>query len=121
MDTQNYTCIVCPQSCKIELTIHDDHTFTTTGNNCKRGHDYVIQEYTNPQRTLTTTVKINHATYANIPVVSESPIDRSKFFACLEHLYHIDVTAPVKEGDIIVEDILGTGVNILAARDMDAK
>jgi len=121
LKVKEYTCIVCPQSCRINLTINDDGTYETEGNVCKRGRAYVINEYTNPQRMLTTTVKIEDGIYSNLPVVSEKEIVKDKYFDCLKYLYSIKVKAPVKEGDIIVKNIMDTGVNILAARDMIKK
>lgn len=116
-----YTCIVCPRSCKVNLSVLGASDFEVDGNICKRGKEYVINEYTCPKRLLTTTVKIEKGIYRNIPVVSDNPIDRSKFFDCLDHLYSIQVEAPISEGDILVENILGTEVNIVAARDMACK
>jgi CxxC motif-containing protein len=121
LDVKQYTCIVCPRSCKIDLTIKDDNSYEIKGNSCKRGESYVINEYTNPKRMLTTTVKIENGLYKNIPVVSDQEVEKSKLFDCLKYLYSIKVKAPIKEGDIIVENILGTGVNIIAARDMAKK
>lgn len=120
MEVKDYTCIVCPQSCKVKLTIAGED-YCVEGNICKRGQDYVVNEYTCPKRMLTTTVKVNNGVYANIPVVSESEIERSKFFECLKYLYSININAPIKMGDVLVDNINDTGVNIVAARDMLCK
>ena len=58
MEKRNYTCIVCPKSCKGELTIKDDGTFETAGFDCNNGKKYAVNEYTDPKRMLTTTVAI---------------------------------------------------------------
>ena len=121
MDKIKYTCIVCPRSCKGELIIKDNGEFETQGFICKRGVEYAYNEYTNPKRMLTTTVKIKNGTFSNLPVVSSEEIEKVRLFECLDYLYSIHVNAPIKEGDIVVENILGTGVNILAAREMKIK
>jgi CxxC motif-containing protein len=116
-----YTCIVCPRSCKMDLMVKGANEFEVNGNLCKRGREYAINEYLCPKRMLTTTVKIINGIYSNIPVVSGQEIDRAKFFECLDYLYSMEVEAPIVEGDVLVKNILGTDVDILAARDMDCK
>ncbi len=120
MEKASYTCIVCPLSCKGTLTLDQDG-YATEGYLCKKGTEYAINEYTNPKRMLTTTVKINHGMYPNLPVVSNKEIEKSMMFTCLELLHHLQVEAPVKAGDIIAKDICGTGVDIIAGRNMKRK
>lgn len=121
MEKRSYTCIVCPRSCKGELIIKDNNQYESQGYLCKRGFEYALNEYTNPKRMLTTTVKINNGTFANLPVVGSQEVEKAKLFDCLNYLYSIQVDAPIKEGDVVVENILGTGVDILAARNMKTK
>lgn len=118
MEIKKYTCIVCPKSCTGTLTVKEDGTFLTEGFGCPNGEKYAVNEYTDPKRVLTTTVRIDHAEYALLPVVSDGEISRKVFKDCMDRLYNVKVEAPVKEGDIIVEDILHTGVNIIAARTL---
>ncbi|PKM50419.1 MAG: molybdopterin oxidoreductase [Firmicutes bacterium HGW-Firmicutes-7] len=121
MEKISYTCIVCPKSCKGELIVKDNNEFETSGYICKRGIEYAINEYRSPKRMLTTTVKMLNGTFSNLPVVSDNEVDKDKLFACLNYLYSTKLEAPIKEGDIIVANILNTGVNIIAARDMKIK
>ncbi len=121
MEKKVYTCIVCPRSCKGELIIKGDNNYETKGFLCKRGVEYARNEYINPKRMLTTTVKIKNGTFSNLPVVSSGEIEKHKLFESLDYLYSIQVDAPIKEGDILVNDILGTGIDIIAARDMKRK
>lgn len=117
----SYTCVVCPLSCVVELEEQGSDQYKVSGNRCKRGEAYAISEHTCPKRMLTTTVAIENGLYANVPVVSEEEIEKDKLRACLAYLYKIQVKAPIKEGDLVVENILGTNVNIIAARDMAVK
>ncbi len=119
MIEKTYTCIVCPRSCVGTLKIDDDGNIKTEGFFCKNGEEYAINEYKDPRRVLTTTVSISQAPYSLLPVVSSGEISRSIFNDCLKDLYQISVTAPVREGDIIVENIRETGVDIIAARTME--
>ena len=118
MEQKTYTCIVCPRSCVGTLTVHDDGRLETEGFFCKNGEKYAIDEYKDPKRMMTTTVTLKNGIYHLLPVVSTEEISRKLFPDCLEKLYHTVVTAPVKAGDVIISDIMGTGVDIIAAKSM---
>lgn len=109
------TCISCPIGCHL---IVDVDNLKVSGNKCKRGEVYGINEITNPVRTITTTVKIDGGSHKVLPVKTQSPIPKALNFKCIEVLNNITVKAPVKIGDIIVENLLDTGVNVVATREM---
>lgn len=119
MKQKTYTCIVCPKSCSGTLIIQENGSLCTEGFGCKNGERYAENEYRNPKRMLTTTVRITHAPYALLPVTSSQEISRTVFNDCLQYLYRIQVDAPIKEGEVIVSNILGTGVDIIAARSLE--
>lgn len=113
-----YTCIVCPRSC--DLVVEEkDGTCTVSGNSCKRGEEYGLNEHLHPKRMITTTVMLEGGNIRSLPVVSSGPVPKEKLPDCLDWLYTIKVEAPVHLHDVIVENILGTGVNVLAARDAE--
>ncbi len=119
MDKSTFTCIICPISCKISVTQKEDGELEITGNKCNRGIDYAKNEFTCPQRMLTTTVKINKGKLRRLPVISSKEVPKAQLRNYLNEIYKIEVTAPVKEGDVIIKNIFGTDVDILAARSMD--
>ncbi|MDO4289154.1 MAG: DUF1667 domain-containing protein [Eubacterium sp.] len=121
MEKINYTCIVCPKSCKGELAVGDDGSLEATGFDCNNGKKYAVNEYTDPKRMLTTTVKVKGGIFNLLPVVSGDEISKSKLMDCIHSLYTIEAKAPVKAGDVVVCNILDTGVDIIAARDIKAK
>lgn len=110
-------CIVCPMSCRITVTKSGEE-FVVSGNNCKRGEKHAINEYICPQRMLTSTVKVENGTLPRLPVISTSEIPKDKIRECLEELYKVSVKAPIKDGQIIIKDICGTGVDIKSSRSM---
>lgn len=115
-----FTCIVCPLGCQI--TVEDaDGDLEITGNTCAKGAAFAKDEYTNPKRMLTTTVKVDGGTICRLPVISSAEISRTRLIDCLNKLYQITVRAPVRLGDIVCVDICGTGVDILAARDIPSR
>lgn len=115
MEKGRYTCIICPVSCTIDVEKTEDG-WKTQGNKCKRGQKYAISEHTEPARMITTTVAVEKAMFSRLPVISEREVPKTKLRECLNYLYGIRIEAPVRCGDVIVSDICGTGVNILAAK-----
>lgn len=107
-------CIVCPKGCRLKV----DRDNNVTGNACPRGEKYALAEITNPTRMLTTTVRIYNAIHPRLPVKTSSPIPKGKMFEVMELIDGIRVAAPVAIGDVIVHDVLGTGVDIIACADM---
>ncbi len=107
-------CIKCPLGCKIE--IEDGRV---NGNMCKRGEEYAINETKNPERILTTTVFIKNGKQKLLPVRSEKGLPKNIIKKCVFEISKVEVESPIKCGDVIIENILGTGVNIIASRDVE--
>jgi CxxC motif-containing protein len=108
-------CIVCPLGC--HLTI-DGENLAVTGNTCKRGETYAREELTAPVRVVTSTVRIDGGLYKRLPVKTDKAIPKALNFQCVDVLKDIRLKSPVHSGQIIVADVLGTGANIVATRDM---
>lgn len=108
-------CINCPMGC--HLTV-DTEAKTVKGNTCKRGETYGINEVTNPVRVVTSTVKVKNGSHPVLPVKTSTAIPKDMNFKCIEEINKVEVNAPIKMGDIIIENILGTGADIVASRDL---
>ncbi|SEF41723.1 CxxC motif-containing protein [Caloramator fervidus] len=117
MEKINLICIECPMGCNLEVIKHKD--IEVKGNKCKRGKDYALKEIENPKRVLTTTVILKNSYLKRLPVRSEGEIPKSLLFECIDYLNKIEVEAPVKMGQVIVENILNTGINIIASRSAE--
>lgn len=114
---KKYICIVCPNSCR--LTVEErDGGLIVTGNACPRGEAYGKKEFGDPERMLTSTVRIEGALHPMLPVVGSREIPKSKIIECLRVVYGVCVAAPVRCGDVIIKDICGTGADLLASRSM---
>ncbi len=107
-------CIACPVGC--HLTVFDD--LTVEGHKCPRGKEYGIKELTNPTRIVTSTVKITGAHKGRIPVRTEHDIPKELIYKVMDVINSVVVEAPVHMGDVIIENILDTGVNVIASRSM---
>jgi len=88
------------------------------GFSCRRGKEYAIQEHTAPQRMVTTTVAIDNARWPRLPVRTSKPVPKEKVLDICRTLRTVRVCAPVASGDIIVRNILNTGADVIATRDM---
>lgn len=110
-------CISCPRGC--HLTVSDN--LEVTGNSCPRGKAYGISEVTNPTRNISSTVIINNGEIVRLPVCTSSPIPKDKIFACMAEINKVSVDAPIKCGDVVIPNILGLGVDIIAARSIGRK
>ncbi len=114
---QSVLCIGCPTGCSGEVVIEDGVVVEMHGYTCKRGRAYVAEEVVAPKRMVTTTVRVNDGALALLPVVSDRPVPKNSIFACLGQLRKVTVTAPVAADSVVLADVLGLGVNFVAARD----
>lgn len=120
MLSKSIICTVCPMGCKMNVTQkdHNKNEFTVEENKCNRGIEYAIKELTNPTRVLTTTVAITDAFINRIPVKSTKPIPKGLLKQAMEIINTVEVHAPFPSGGLVVKDILGTGVDIVASRSL---
>ena len=118
METKIMNCIMCPMGCEMTVTLENGKFAGVTGNSCPRGAKYAETEVTDPRRMLTTTVRIKGGLLPLLPVVSSDVLPKGKIAECAAFLRKVTVQAPVKAGEVIVADILGLGVDIVASRDM---
>ena len=111
-------CIVCPTGCEIKVEKEGDEKVTFEGYTCERGLEYAQQEYYEPKRILTTTMRIEKGLLPLIPVRTDKAILKEKLKEVLVEIAKMKLQAPIKMGDILIENILGLGVNIIASRDL---
>jgi CxxC motif-containing protein len=118
METREMTCINCPLGCLLTVT-KDNGKVTVTGNTCPRGEDYGIKEMTDPRRTVTSTVRVKNGSAVKVPVKTKTDIPKDKIFEVMDVIRKAEVKPPVHIGDIIVDDIAGTGVPLVATKDVE--
>jgi CxxC motif-containing protein len=114
---KEFTCIVCPMSCSLTVYQEGDNIIVE-GNSCNRGKVFGENEFINPKRMLTTTVKVEEGYVKRLPVISSDEIPKNKMFECVKKLYKISVKPPIEIGQVIMENICDTGVNIVASRSI---
>lgn len=111
---RNLVCVSCPLGCPIEVEIENGQVISVRGNTCKRGDAYARTEVTNPVRSLTTSVKVEGGIHPVVPVKSSGPVPKDRMFDCMKEINGAVMKAPVKIGDVVIENICGLGVDIIA-------
>jgi len=122
MTTESYLCIGCPLGCRLEVDeANDGHVVEVRGFSCKQGKAYAIQEHAAPQRMVTTTIAIEGGLYPRLPVRTDHAVPKEQVMAICHTLRRVTTSAPIRRGEIIVPNVLGLGVNIIASRAMAAQ
>lgn len=116
----NYLCIGCPLGCRLEVEADGPDIVEVRGFGCKIGKTFAHQEHTAPTRMVATSVRVEGGVWARLPVTTQEPVPKDKVLELADALHEIVVQAPVKRGTVILENALGTGVNVVATRDIDA-
>lgn len=121
MRDQKLTCIGCPLGCSISVSLSNNGEVSKiTGNTCKKGEEYARKEVTNPSRVVTSIVKINNGDVNMVSVKTAEDIPKGKIFDCMEALKKVTVTAPVQIGEVIIKNVCGTGVDVIATKKVNA-
>ena len=120
MEEKKLICINCPPGCRLTVTMDGETILGVSGNTCMRGDSYARRELTNPTRIVTSTVKVSRGREKMVSVKTREDIPKKKVLECVRALKDVTAKAPVRIGDVIVENILGTGVDIVATKNVEA-
>lgn len=115
---KEFICISCPMGCHLSVDDTDKNNIIVTGNTCPRGKIYGINEVTRPKRMVTSSVKVINGIDLVVSVKTKEAIDKNLIFDVLNELKNIQVKAPVKIGDIIIKNVLNSGVDVIASRNV---
>jgi len=121
-ETVEITCISCPMGCDLELEVNeDDEIEEICGNTCQAGIEYAKNEYYNPTRVLPTTARVKGGVLPLVPVKSEKAMPKGLLEEAMHEIAKVELEAPVELGDVVIKNILDTGVDIVATRDLPKK
>ncbi len=109
-------CIMCPMGCELKVLHKGKNVLKVEGNSCPLGVKFAKEEFANPKRVIITTVRVEGGLYPLVPVRSEEPIPKSAFSEIIKELRKVKVKAPLKFHQIILENVMGTGVNVITTR-----
>lgn len=116
--TRDLTCIVCPRGCQLKVELDESGAvLSVTGNTCPRGKQYAIDECTHPMRTVTSTVRT--ADGGVVAVKTDRTIPKERMFDCMTEINKAVKTLPAHIGDVVIENVLGTGANVVITANKD--
>lgn len=111
------TCIECPTGCIIRAMVEGGKVSGIEGHGCRRGRDYAISEIENPVRVLTTTVPARGLVLRMVPVRTVQPIPQARIQEAMGLIRRLRIDQPVVAGEVVLADLLGLGVDVVATRD----
>lgn len=112
---KEFTCIICPRGCRLKI----DDDLNVSGNACPRGALYALEEIKNPTRTITSIVRVSNRKNLMVSVKTDKPIPKKLIFKVMDEINKIKVNAPVKIGDIVINNVLKTGSNVVVTKNID--
>lgn len=118
MMKKDIICTVCPMGCVITVEGENGNIESIEGYTCQRGKTYAENEFISPVRILTSTAKLKNANVPLVAVRSKTPVPKDKLFDCMAEIRKLEVSAPLKRGDVLIENVCGTGVDIVSSADI---
>ena len=112
-------CTVCPTGCEMTVTGENGVVTSVVGNTCKRGEAYAASEFSDPMRTLTSTVRVEGGEEPLVPVRTEAPVPKRLIAEIMKLVNGVTLTAPVKRGTVVLENVLDTGVNVVVTGECE--
>lgn len=109
-------CIGCPIGCHLKINYQPQKVLRVRGNKCKIGLDYAEKECFNPERTLTTTVRVKNGELPLVSVRTSKPIPKKLIFKTMNLIAKVEVEAPINIGESIIENLFNTDANIIATK-----
>jgi CxxC motif-containing protein len=118
---RDLTCIECPTGCAITAVVEEGHVAHVEGYGCRRGYQYAISEIEDPVRVLTSTVAASGLVLRVVPVKTSAPVPRAKIPDIMKEIRAAQVCKPVDVGDVVLSNVLGLGVDVIATREAHAR
>lgn len=112
------TCIECPKGCALSVDIENCRVLKVSGNECPKGEKYAISEIERPLRVLTSTVLGEGLDLKMVPVRTDKPIPKNKLLDAMDEIRKLRIAKCLKPGDIVVDNFMGLGVNLVATREI---
>lgn len=125
IETLQFNCTTCPSECLLTVEVERETNgsiaavHSVTGNSCPRGDKFAHQELTCPMRVLTTTVAVSGGDEALLPVRTAEAIPLELHAQAMALIRGLVVNAPIRMGDVILPNLLGTNINLVASMDID--
>lgn len=112
------TCINCPIGCRITVNVENGKVENVTGQGCKRGLEYAMQESVAPKRMVTAVVAVADRKMP-VSVKTRTPIPKEKIFNCMHAIISLKLKPPVRMGDVVCSNVCDTGVDVIATKTVE--
>ncbi len=121
IEKKSLICVTCPMGCRLDVSLDGGSVVAVEGEGCKRGLAYAQDEIKDPRRVLTTTVTIFDGIHPLLPVHTTAAVPMARIPELVAALRKVSVTAPVRVGDVVAADVLDSGIDVLASRDIQRR
>ena len=119
MEERKFICVSCPLGCGLTVILDDKgEVASVTGNSCPRGAAYARTEVKDPRRVFASTVRVKGGKLPVCPVRSKTPAPKGKLKDIAKEVAKLNVKAPIKIGQVLIHNVCGTDVDIVASRDL---
>ena len=118
MDKRELTCIGCPMGCMVTVELNNGEIVSVSGHTCPRGEIYAKKEVTAPTRIVTSTVKVTGGSRERVSCKTASDIPKDRIADVMKAINAACVSAPVRIGDVLIENVAGTGVAVVATSNI---
>ena len=112
-------CINCPLGCRVQVSLDGETVTDVKGNGCIRGKEFAVQEITEPMRNITSLMRVRGSDRP-VSVKTSGPVPKKLYFSCIREIFRREAELPVHTGDVLIADILGTGVDILCTQERES-
>ena len=120
MEKRELTCIGCPMGCQITVELEGEEILSVAGNTCAIGDKYARNEVLHPERTVTSTMVVDGGDRPRVSVKTAANIPKDKIFQCMKEIDAVRATAPIAIGDVLLPNVAGTGVDVVATKNVSA-
>ena len=120
-ETSEIICVACPKGCPLHIKHEGHDVLEIIGAGCQRGKEYAICELQDPRRMVASTVKVQGGLHPLVPVYTKDAFPKPMIPQLAQTLREVELTAPVRLNQVVLKDALGTGIDIIASRDMPIK
>ena len=114
---RNLVCIECPIGCSLTAEKTGEQ-WDVKGNRCVKGADFAINEITDPRRSISSTVRTNFKTVPRLSVRTQGEVPLNTIFAVMEQINSVSLDHPVHIGEVIIENVSNTGIDVIATSDL---
>lgn len=121
MTTKELTCIGCPMGCQLTVALDGDTIHSISGYTCPRGRAYAEKEVISPTRIVTSTVKVRGGKRERVSCKTAQDIPKAKIMDVMREINGAVAAAPVRIGDVLIENVAGTGVAVTATANAERR